>query len=137
MTMTNQKESLPQILSRRSVVKGLVGLTLASSIASCTSPGSSTVHSTPTHTASTPSPTSAATATPITSPTTTPLTINSPLLTYRGHRGAVYAVVWHRTRIVSGSEDHTAQVWDAASGKRLLTYSGNNNQVLQVGWSSD
>ena len=32
-------------------------------------------------------------------------------------------------RIVTGSADHTAKVWDAASGKELLTLKGHTNGI--------
>jgi eukaryotic-like serine/threonine-protein kinase len=50
-----------------------------------------------------------------------------PLLTYRGHPRAVWAVTWSPkgTYIASGSEDETVQVWDVATGKHVFTYSGH------------
>ena len=41
------------------------------------------------------------------------------------------------TRIVTGSADDTAKVWDAASGKELLTLSGQDNDVECVAFSPD
>ena len=43
----------------------------------------------------------------------------------------------HGTRIASGSFDNTVQVWDAKTGKRLLTYRGHTNTVFSVAWSPD
>src|SRR5947209_1387835 len=137
MVMTDLKESSPQMLSRRSVVKGLAGLTLILGGTGCTSSVSTTAHLTPTHTPPTPSPIPM-TPTPTASPTPTPITVSRPSLTYDGHTGAVYAVVWHGTpRIVSGSEDRTAQVWNTLNGNRLLTYRGHTDQVGAVIWSPD
>ena len=45
----------------------------------------------------------------------------------RGHTGPMLAVAYSPDgqRIVTGSADHTAKVWDAASGKELLTLRGH------------
>ena len=45
----------------------------------------------------------------------------------RGHTGPILAVAYSPDgqRIVTGSADHTAKVWDAASGKELLTLRGH------------
>src|SRR5207253_4425410 len=50
------------------------------------------------------------------------------LLTYRGHAESVYAMAWSpdSTCIASASSDRTVQVWDAATGKNLLTYHGHS-----------
>ena len=40
-------------------------------------------------------------------------------------------------RIVTGSNDHTAKVWDAASGKELATLKGHTNIVSSVTFSPD
>ena len=40
-------------------------------------------------------------------------------------------------RIVTGSLDETAKVWDAASGKELLTLKGHSGQVGAVAFSPD
>ena len=62
------------------------------------------------------------------------------LLTYHGHdpAGEPSAVAWSPdgSRIVSGGEDRTAQVWEAMTGKTLLTY---DNTVAPAGlaWSPD
>ncbi len=40
-------------------------------------------------------------------------------------------------RIVTGSADQTAKVWDAASGKELLTLKGHGAQVRSVAFSPD
>jgi serine/threonine protein kinase len=61
------------------------------------------------------------------------------LYAYRGHSGPVFAVAWSPDgrHIVSGSNDNTAQVWDAATGRSVLTYKGHSNTVLAVAWSPD
>ncbi|MGZ6388680.1 MAG: WD40 repeat domain-containing protein, partial [Ktedonobacterales bacterium] len=49
------------------------------------------------------------------------------VLTYTGHSDAVYAVAWSTSgsRIVSGGQDQTAQIWDATSGRLIFTYRGH------------
>ncbi len=48
------------------------------------------------------------------------------LLTYHGHAAAVRQVTWspNGTRLASASQDGTAHIWDATSGKQLLTSGG-------------
>jgi eukaryotic-like serine/threonine-protein kinase len=61
------------------------------------------------------------------------------LMTLRGHLGAVRAVAYSPDgrRIVTGSEDQTAQVWDAANGKELVTLRGHRASVEAVAFSPD
>lgn len=40
-------------------------------------------------------------------------------------------------RIVSGSEDDTAKVWDASTGQETLTLKGHTGFVMSVSFSSD
>ena len=40
-------------------------------------------------------------------------------------------------RLVTGSEDHTARIWDAATGKNLLTLHGQSDSFTTVIWSPD
>ncbi len=39
------------------------------------------------------------------------------------------------TRLVSGSKDATAQVWDALSGNHLYIYRGHSDTVFDAAWS--
>ena len=71
------------------------------------------------------------------------------LYTYSGHNGLVTAVAWSPDgkRIVSGSTDGTAQVWDALTGKNAYIYRGHADfywghltsgaSVNAVAWSPD
>ena len=60
------------------------------------------------------------------------------LLTYNGHSGSVSSVVWSpgSTRIASGSDDNTVQVWNATTGRLLWSYN-ERNYVFAVAWSPD
>jgi WD40 repeat protein len=57
------------------------------------------------------------------------------LITYRGHSGRVYDVAWSPDGkyIVSGAGDHTAQVWEALTGKRITDYTYRSGG--SVAWS--
>ncbi|HLV98787.1 MAG TPA: serine/threonine-protein kinase [Ktedonobacterales bacterium] len=72
-------------------------------------------------------------------PGLSPAYARSVLPTYKGHTGRVNAVAWSPDgqRIVSGSADQTAKVWDVASGKTIWTYATRSKWVLTVAWSPD
>jgi eukaryotic-like serine/threonine-protein kinase len=57
--------------------------------------------------------------------------------TYRGHSGAVNAVVWSSDgkRIASGGVDQTVQVWNASTGRSIFTYRGHSARVNAISWS--
>lgn len=59
--------------------------------------------------------------------------------TYRGHKLYVSSVSWSPDgrRIASASGDGTVQIWNAATGARVLTYRGHKGDVLSVAWSPD
>ncbi len=146
------------VVSRRTVVVGLAGLALVgaagggliwlahsqrptapTALASPTAPPTSV--STPT---ASPSPTAPPTSvsTPTASSSPTPLTVGSTLYTYTGHSDSVSAVAWSPDgkRIASGSADKTVQVWDAANGGHVFTYTGHSGTgkfggVSAVAWS--
>jgi WD40 repeat protein len=65
--------------------------------------------------------------------------IEKEVVTYRGHTGAVKAVVWSPDNrfIASGGYDNTLQIWDAASGKLRSTCRGHLDPVVAVAWSPD
>ena len=61
-------------------------------------------------------------------------------LTLRGHGdGVVFSVAWSPDgqRIVTGSDDMTAKVWDAETGRELSTLTGHDGGVLSVSCSPD
>jgi serine/threonine-protein kinase len=53
------------------------------------------------------------------------------LLTFRGHLGSVWSVAFSPSgdRIVTGSLDGTAKVWDTATGHEVITLEGHRNWV--------
>ncbi len=67
------------------------------------------------------------------------LVLGMVLYIYRRHTGSVRSVAWSPdgTRIASGSDDKTVQVWDAANGGHSFAYSGHASTVLTVAWSPD
>ena len=106
-------------ISRRSVVKGLLSLTLMVGGVGCSSSGS----------VSTPTPTA----------TATPRSLGKIIYSYQGHSARVTTVAWSSDgkRVASGSVDKTVQVWDAFTGTHAITSHGHTDIVNAVAWSPD
>src|SRR6266516_909131 len=61
------------------------------------------------------------------------------LCTYWGHAHYVHTVAWSPdgARLASGSRDKTVQVWEAATGKPVLSFHSNAPIVHALAWSPD
>jgi hypothetical protein len=55
----------------------------------------------------------------------------------QGHSAKIHCIAWSpdATRLVSGSEDTTARVWQANTGKMLLNFQLHQESVNAVAWS--
>ena len=64
---------------------------------------------------------------------------HSELMTLKGHTDSVYSVAFSPdgSRIVTGSWDKTAKVWDARSGAEVLTLKGHTDRVGSAAFSPD
>ncbi|HZC06287.1 MAG TPA: hypothetical protein VE338_11680, partial [Ktedonobacterales bacterium] len=58
---------------------------------------------------------------------------------YHGHTSTVFAVAWSPdgTRIASGGNDNTVQVWNVKTGHTQVNYTGHIGTVYAVAWSPD
>lgn len=135
----HKKTSHPtSYLSRRQIIKGMGGLSLAFGLAACAPNSTPTSNATPTATKSVPQPTPTQ---PKPSPTSTKESSGqiTNVFTYRGHNDSINQAAWspNNLYIASASEDGTAQIWTPANGKALLTYKGLNGPVKSVSWSPD
>jgi len=61
------------------------------------------------------------------------------LCTYQGHQAQVNALAWspNSRLIATGSQDSTAQVWEALTGEQRVTFRGHTDSVNVVAWSPD
>ncbi|HZU01182.1 MAG TPA: protein kinase, partial [Ktedonobacteraceae bacterium] len=127
-------ESPQRQITRRAIVGGVAGLGVAALaggglvwVLSHAASGSPAVP------ASTTTPGGTATATP------TPPPQGSIFYTYHGLTFNIRVLAWspNGKRIAGGSDDRTAQVWDAATGNNPLIYRGHSSYVEGVAWSPD
>ncbi|AYD89128.1 hypothetical protein D5R93_01985 [Actinomyces lilanjuaniae] len=58
---------------------------------------------------------------------------------YTGHFDGLWGLAWSPdgSRILSGSHDGTARVWDAATGREVFALTGHSMSVNAVAWSPD
>jgi WD40 repeat protein len=75
---------------------------------------------------------------PLTHDTLSPVT-GSLESTLAGHKDTVDAVAFSPdgTRIITGSRDRTARIWDATSGQHLITLNSHSHAVVAVAFSPD
>ncbi len=113
-------------ISRRTAIKGLLGLPLALLTASCVPFNTATDTRSGFPTPSAPYP-------------TPPPFPGHRIYTFSGHTKWVSAVAWspNGKRIASGSSDTTVKIWDSPSGGNIFTYNGNGGPVNALAWSSD
>jgi WD40 repeat protein/tRNA A-37 threonylcarbamoyl transferase component Bud32 len=64
-------------------------------------------------------------------------TTGRPVCTLQGYTGARHAFAPDGTRIVTGSDDKTARVWDARTGKQLAVCAAHASPVRVVRFSPD
>jgi WD40 repeat protein len=115
----------------------------SSSPGGTTSTASANNNTSPT-TATTPNPTD--TSTPQAADTSTPgpgsTPVNGAIATYAGHSCYIQALAWSpdSSKIATTSGDGSVQIWNAASGTPVYTYTGHqtqNTSVNAVAWSQD
>lgn len=59
------------------------------------------------------------------------------VFTYNGHSQTVKAITWSPdgSRLASGGDDQTVQIWEAGTGKLIYTYRQHTDSVIAVAWS--
>src|SRR5437868_13196241 len=67
----------------------------------------------------------------------TPVPLGTTLCIYRGHSMGVESAAWSpdSRRVVTVSDDKTAQIWNAIDGSTVFTYTGHLDTVANVAWS--
>jgi hypothetical protein len=67
------------------------------------------------------------------------LAASYPRMVFRGHQEPVVGVAFSPggSRLATASQDHTARLWDAASGTELRTLKGHQDRVWEVAFSPD
>lgn len=66
-------------------------------------------------------------------------TLDAVPLVLSGHTGTIRSAAYSPdgTRIITGSDDKTARIWDARTGQLLLTLSGHTNRIFSASFSPD
>ena len=128
-------------MNRKSVIAGAcLGLVLVGQACGRTTPGTSEAGKTPTLTQTAP-----ATATLISMATATTVPVvatpGPPDLeqTFTGHTGYVAGVAFSPDgkQVLTGSFDHSARLWDVATGQTLRIFTGHTDEVRSVAFSPD
>jgi len=65
--------------------------------------------------------------------------VTEPILTFSGHTDEVPSVAFSLdgTKVLTGSRDKTARLWDAATGSVIRTFSGDTRGITSVAFSPD
>lgn len=65
--------------------------------------------------------------------------LGAPKVILTGHTDHVNAVAWSPdgTRLATASDDHTARIWDSATGRAVASLTGHTDMVEDVAWSPD
>ncbi len=64
---------------------------------------------------------------------------SSVRLTLRGHQDPVQSIAWSPdgSKLATASDDHTAKVWEASTGRELFTLRDHQSSVSSIAWSPD
>lgn len=124
------------LITRRTAIVGLAGLTVTGAGITwfaLSHPFVSSIAKSSSHIIGAPARTS------VPSPTPTAPPLGTTLYTYQGHARNIRALAWSPDgkRIASTSDDYTAQVWDALTGKNPIIYRRHTSYVEGVAWSPD
>lgn len=57
-----------------------------------------------------------------------------PKLKLFEHTGSVKSLQWDRTKLISGSDDHTVKIWDMNTGECVYTGYYHEESVLKIGF---
>ena len=65
--------------------------------------------------------------------------VTEPILTFSGHTAYVNSVAFSPdgTKVLTGRDDKTARLWDAATGSCIRTFTGHTSRVFSVAFSPD
>jgi len=65
--------------------------------------------------------------------------VTEPILTFTGHTGEVRSVAFSPdgTKVLTGSYDQTARLWDAATGAQIPTFNVRTGYIRSVAYSPD
>lgn len=133
-TQSVAPESSKHLITRRAIILSAAGLIVA---------GGGITWLALSHSSSRPAVNTTSGVTPVhtrtPTPTPTPPPLGTTLYTYRGLTFNIRVLAWspNGERIAGGSDDHTAQVWDATTENNPVIYHGHSSYVEGVAWAPD